>query len=113
MKIDPSQVTFELFCLPEETPIEGNVMVSGDDAGDREAELWVIAQLNGGNEWAWCCLELRATWGDLTTSDYLGCVSVRNEKEAREIYEADMRSEALTMLQAKVDRMLAALGVSE
>lgn len=48
---------------PEDIPVRGNVMSSGDDRADREAEDAVLEQLDQGNTAAWCYAVAEVTIG--------------------------------------------------
>lgn len=99
-KFQPNEIRFILYCEPEDMPIRGNVMASGDDEADREAEDAVIADLESGNQWAWCCVTITAEWAGFTGRAVLGGVS---HKAAEEFcipggYYDDMIHEALADL---------------
>ncbi len=87
-----TQIEFTLECLAEDTEVRGNAMASGDDHFDREVEDKIIADLEGGNEWAWCCVKVTARAGGAKGTDYLGCCSYAGEEEFRkDAYFADMK----------------------
>ncbi len=91
--------------MPEDTPVRGNALDSGDPAEDRRIEDEIISDLDNGNEWAWCCVRVRATWEGFTGEDYLGgcCCGSRAEFEAGG-YLPDMKAQALADLNASVAR---------
>jgi len=45
-KLAIEDIEYTVECLPEHAEIQGNVMASGDDGVDRQAEQWVIDQLS-------------------------------------------------------------------
>jgi len=97
------EVKFLVECLPEDTPVRGNAMASGDDSIDRATEENILSQLDEGNDWAWCCVKVTAIWNGLHGEDYLGCCSY----ESREDFEAstycyDMKEEALANLNRRI-----------
>ena len=49
-----SAIEFTVTALPECVGVVGNAMASGDDDFDKECEDKILADLDGGNEWAWC-----------------------------------------------------------
>jgi hypothetical protein len=51
--IQESDVTFTIVCEPEHTPVEGNVIDTGDKELDALVEDKIINQLENGNTWAW------------------------------------------------------------
>lgn len=106
-ELKESEVEFTLECLPEETPIEGNALVSGDDEQDRAHEQWVRDQLESGNEWAWCTVKVTARFNGFEGSDYLGCCSYLSERDFCEVdgYYPQMREEALSRLNEEIARI--------
>lgn len=109
--LDLANVTYEIEAVPEIAPIEGNVMVSGDDEADRECEAAVAAQLEGGNQWAWCTVRVSAVLGPFRGTDCLGCCSYKSQDEFTEGgYYEDMQDAALADLRAQI---IAAGGVIE
>ena len=75
-------IEYTVECLPEDAPVRGNAMASGDDAFDREVEDEIIADLES-NPWAWCCVKVTARAGGLEGTDYLGCCSYESEEDFR------------------------------
>ncbi len=106
-KLTADEVTFTLHCEPEDIPVEGNAMASGDDAVDKEAEQWVNDQLANGNEWAWCHVILIAEWEGLEGRDTLGACSYKSREDFMQPggYFDDMKAQAFADLQAQVDRL--------
>lgn len=98
-------------CLPEDMPLKGNVMVSDDDAFDRECEEDIQRQLDAGNEWAWCCVRVVCIWEDWSAEMYLGGCSYSGEAEFRtDAYFDDLQNEALGRLNAEVREAASKLG---
>ncbi len=85
---------------PEFVQVEGNALVSGDDALDREAEQGVLRRLEQGDIWAWAAVTVSVSWGPFSASDHLGCCSYANEEDFRRPggYFDDMADEALEEL---------------
>ncbi len=104
LTLDDIQWTIE--ALPEDTSIEGNVMASGDDAADKEAEESVRADLESGNGWAWCTVRVTGRWEGLKATDYLGGCSYKSEQDfcARGYYD-DMRNTVLAELQEHAENI--------
>jgi hypothetical protein len=112
--LKPSDVTFTLECLAEDTPVRGNAMASGDDATDREAEDWVNCQLRDGNEWAWCTVKVTAEWQTFRGVAYLGCCSYLSEEDFRVGgYYESMKDEALDDLNESIERIAKALPLED
>ena len=76
-------VSLTLEAEPEDVPIKGNCLVSGDANEDRKCEQWIQRQLRTGNQWAWCCAVVTAT--DLRTGAHanavLGCCSYKSRED--------------------------------
>jgi len=87
--------------------IVGNVLASGDDDLDKQAEDEIISRVKRGDIWVWASVEVRVTWEDLTESEYLGGCSYADEADFRENsgYFADMVAECLDRLNAKAQRI--------
>lgn len=60
-----NNIVYTIKALPEDMPVRGNAMASGDAALDREVEDRIIAELDAGNEWAWCIVKVTAMHPDL------------------------------------------------
>lgn len=108
-KLKTSDVKWTLIAHPEDLSIRGNAIASGDDAYAAEVERQIQRQLDNGNEWAWCCVELRGEFEGLTASDYLGCCSYNeSEKDFRSHsgYFEDMEVNVLSDLQGQLDKLV-------
>lgn len=78
-------IRYSVTLEPEDIPIEGNAMASGDSEVDRETETWIRNQLDRGNIAAWCVAIVRA-WIEIDGvrfegSASLGCCSYESEAE--------------------------------
>lgn len=73
------QVKFTVEALPEDIPIQGNVIVSDDPKFDAEVENDIAERLKS-DIWAWCRVKVTATWEGLEGADYLGCCSYLSEE---------------------------------
>ena len=100
-----SLVTYKITPLPEDMPIRGNLIVSGDPEQDRKDEDSVIADLDSGNDWAWCCVEVKCEYRNFSASVYLGGVSCKSEKDFKRggDYYDDMKLEAFSELCEKLE----------
>lgn len=110
-ELTKDDVLIRVICLPEDAPIAGNALASGNDALDREAERQILDELDKGNFWAWCCVAVEAVWSDgdfhFCGRDILGCCSYENEADFRKGgYFEDMISVALDDLNAKVENSI-------
>ncbi len=55
------EVEFNWWIEPENQPIRGNVLDSGDPEVDREQEEWTRSELAAGNDAAWCVALVEVT----------------------------------------------------
>ena len=97
----------EIIVHEEHIPVRGNAMASDDPDFDKQVEDKIIADFNNGNEWAWCTVEVRASFRGLTASDFLGCCSYASEEQFREPggYFDDMVSQATEELAKQVKEL--------
>jgi hypothetical protein len=131
-KLRPEDVVFAVECLPEDIPVRGNALASGDDAEDKACEDEILARLDSGDQWAWCCVKVTATLEckapkyevdhssngpcyrmatdvSLVGVDYLGGCSYTDEKDFLACSGDEMKEQALAHLQAQVDALAKAV----
>lgn len=87
------RIKYTVECLPEDEPVRGNAMLSGDADVDKECEDKILADLEW-NQWAWCCVEVTAEWRGLKERVYLGCSSYANEEDFKKDQYESMCAEA-------------------
>lgn len=75
------EVDFVLGVEFDDLDIEGNVLASGDDEADRNAEEWVRNEVERGNVWAWACVIVTAKWAGFEGWDTLGGVSCKKAED--------------------------------
>lgn len=115
INIPEDEVTYTLDCQPEDIPVRGNALASGDDKEDRRAEDEIIERLENGDTWAWASVLVRAEWNGFTGTDGLGCCSYRDEADFCQPggYYEDMKQQALYDLhrtvRSAIERALPAL----
>jgi len=80
--IDAKDLSISVDVLPEEIPIRGNLIASGNDEIDRKEEDRVTALLEH-IAWAWCIVRVSAEFHGLKAEDYLGGCSYDSEDEFR------------------------------
>jgi hypothetical protein len=98
-------VTFSLFAHPEDTPIHGNASEI-DEETDRETEEWILSELDSGNVWAWCTVEVRAEYAGIVGKDFLGCCSYLSEEDfKKDVYFEDMKKEAFRNLVNQLEEL--------
>lgn len=101
--------TIKIVIHPEDSPIRGNLVASGDDALDKQLEDAVIEELEH-NPWAWCVVEVKASWLGLQASTFLGCCSYRSESDFKvDGYYNDMVEEVIKELAKNANEIKAEL----
>lgn len=79
-------IEYSIECLPEHISPEGNASAI-DDETDAEILAEIYSQLDSGNEWAWCCVRVKATAIDedgeqiAYGEDYLGGCSYASRED--------------------------------
>lgn len=110
-KLTVGDVEWVLRAEAEDVPIRGNCLASGNDADDEAAAVDIEAQLEGGNEWAWCCAVLKGRYKGLCAIETLGCCSYASEADftAPGGYYEDMQAAILDELQAQAEELCESL----
>jgi hypothetical protein len=103
-ELTPNDVTFTFELEPEDTPVRGNAMSSGDAEADRECEDEILARLDRGNLCAWCLVKVTATWKDWEGVTYLGCCSYDTEADIRAEWFEILKKDALRDLNGSLAR---------
>lgn len=98
--MNADKATYTIRIHPEDMPVRGNAIASGDDDFDKKVEDELIERLDNGDLWAWCCVEVVAEYGGFTGSAYLGGCSYKDEQDfAAGGYNEDMKDEAREALE--------------
>ena len=97
----------------EDVELEGNVLASGDDALDKEAEDELRERLQAGDDSAWCVVIVKASWYSETLERpfvgvaSLGCVSLSSTYTLDTcVDEHGLRAEALGSLNSELARVV-------
>lgn len=99
----------EIIIHAEDLPIRGNLVFSGDGVLDTQLENAVIEELEH-NPWAWCVVEVKASWKGLQVSTFLGGCSYRSESDFKvDGYYKDMVDEVIKLLSDKANEIKHAL----
>ncbi len=106
-ELTEADVTFTLECEEEDIPVRGNALASGDEQADRDCENEIIARLDEGDLWAWCCVKVTARWRGHEGVSYLCGCSYEDEESFKHLsgYYPGMRSEALADLNQNLRTM--------
>lgn len=104
IQIPEDEVTYTLDVQPEDIPVRGNALASGDDEEDRRAEDEIIERLDRGDTWAWASVLVKAEWNGFTGTAGLGCCSYRDEADfkAEGGYYEGLKTEAFDDLYGTV-----------
>jgi len=105
VKRDDPELRINCEALAEHIPIKGNALASGDDELDRRTEQLIQEQLEAGNIWAWCTVEVSVEWNGIESEEeYLGCCSYKSRSDFAENsgYYEDMVSTCLDNLNKKL-----------
>ena len=107
-------VKIRLIVEPDDTPVRGNALASGDDRVDRAAENEILARLEAGDTWAWALVRVTVSWQNLSGYDTLGCCNYRDETDFRDsgTYD-DMVACALDDLNNAIEGLAADLATLE
>jgi hypothetical protein len=99
-------VDFEVLCFPEDMALEGNCIASDNEEYDKKVENDLREQLENGNEWAWCRVEVIGTYKSLTATEHLGGCSYKSEAQfKRDGYYKDMKNQVLQELNEKLNEL--------
>lgn len=98
------EINIRVMAYPEEIPVKGNAICSGDEDFDRQVESEILKRLEQDDVWAWATVRVTSEWECLSASEYLGCCCYADENEFREEggYFDDMIHEALSNLNLRL-----------
>lgn len=109
-KITEAMVVWTVEAMEEDIPVRGNAVVSGNDEEDKEIEDAIIADLEDGNEWAWCIVRVTGRFKGLEACDTIGGCSYASYSDFAEGgYLEDMKEEVVEQLNRQVERITQAL----
>lgn len=87
---------------PEMISIVGNASAI-DEVTDKATEKHIQDELDSGNTWAWCSVQVSAKYAGIEASDYLGGCSYQDEADFKAGgYYADMVDQACYVLAGKL-----------
>lgn len=76
-------ITIVVTAFPEDIPVKGNFMCSGDKALDQQLEAEIFKRLKEDDLWAWATVCVTGSWEGLNIHQYLGCCSYESEEDFR------------------------------
>ena len=96
-------VEYKIVVHEEEIPVEGNASAI-DDETDAEIAKNIYEQLENGNIWPWCTVQVIASYNGFSGNDYLGCCSYEDEEDFKKGgYWDDMKSQAFNALAKDIE----------
>ena len=107
------EIQIRVTAFPEEMPVKGNAICSGDEDFDREVESEILERLEQDDVWAWATVCVAAEWEGLKESEYLGCCCYEGEEDFRNSsgYFDDMVEEALTNVNRRLQNLYERMSV--
>jgi hypothetical protein len=103
-KLNRDEIQIRITVLPEEIPVKGNAICSGDEDFDQQVEAEILERLAQDDLWAWATVSVTAEWEGMEEANYLGCCCYANEEEFRQEggYFDDMVQEAVSNLNLRL-----------
>lgn len=108
-QLTKNDVEIIVTAIPEDIPVRGNVLDSGNDDQDRQAENEVIEKSRY-SIWAWCCVKVTVSYkGLLSHDEYLGCCSYEDQADfiKNSGYYDDMVEAGISELQKQLTALAA------
>jgi hypothetical protein len=98
------EIEWEVTASPDDVDYRGNCSAIGIEE-DAATEKWIQEELESGNEWAWCQIEVCGRLGDLEASEYLGGCSYKSKEDFMQpgCYFDDMKREVISQLKTKLE----------
>lgn len=108
MKVDRKKLarlaTIGWYSEPDQTPIRGNALDSGDPHVDKAYEDKIIARVRDGDAWAWCVVTCTASYAGFRGIDSLGACTYADEADfQRSDYAGDLRHTAIESLACEIE----------
>jgi hypothetical protein len=104
------EVSIEIEVEPEDSSVYYH-FATDDPERDRAEEVSIDKRARAGDEWAWCCVTVRATWNGIVGEDNLGCCSYEDEEDFKRGggYYDDMVNNAIDALNMEVGKAFRAI----
>lgn len=98
---------------PEDIPVKGNVICSGDEDFDHQVESEILKRMEQDDVWAWATVCVSAEWEDLKEAEYLGCCCYADEEEFCQEggYYEEMVEEAINNLNKRMQNLYKKMSV--
>jgi hypothetical protein len=107
------EIKYDVHAEPEDVPVRGNAVVSGDLQQDKEVEDRILTRLAGGEVWAWCYVVVTAILlvdgtPFIQANNTLGCCSYVDEEDFCKDsgYFENMKKEAKNTLKTELSALV-------
>ena len=99
--------------FPDEIPVKGNALCSGDEDFDRQVESEILNRLEQDDVWAWATVCVSAEWEALKENEYLGCCCYESEEDFRNNsgYFEEMVDQVITNLNKRLQNLYKKMAV--
>lgn len=96
--------------LPEDQPIKGNAVATGNEQTDNEICEAIQKDLDNGNDWAWCVVRVHVIYkGVQSDYQYLGGCSYKSMRDFIDnggSYYTDMVNDAIVDLNERLQNIM-------
>lgn len=108
-----NDITVLVTAHPEEIPVKGNAICSGDEDFDRQVESEIMKRLEHDDVWAWATVSVAVNWQGLKENEYLGCCCYESEEDFRNNsgYFEEMVDQAITSLNTRLQGLYERMSV--
>lgn len=108
-----NDIKIAVTAFPEEIPVKGNAMSSGDEDFDHQVETAIYERLKMDDIWAWTTVCVTGAWEELTMHEYIGCCCYDSEEDFRNNsgYFEEMVDEILANLNKRIQNLYEKMSV--
>ena len=108
-----NDITILVTAHPEEIPVQGNAICSGDEDFDHQVESEILERLEQDDVWAWATVCVSAEWEAVKEKEYLGCCCYESEEDFRNNsgYFEEMVDQAITSLNTRLQGLYERMSV--
>jgi hypothetical protein len=112
-KLNKNDINIRITAYPEDIPVKGNAICSGNEDFDQQVESEILERLEQDEVWAWATVCVTAEWEGLKEEGYLGCCCYADEKEFCQEggYYEEMVEEAINNLNKRMQNLYKKMSV--
>jgi len=100
-------IEYDIAFVPEAAPVRGNAMFTDSPDFNRIVEDRILADIDGGNPWAWVSVRYTASIDGIRCSAYRDCCSFASEYGFRQSSAfLDMREDVVEQLRQEIEARL-------